>query len=459
MAAVAFQTGMETQLDAIPANTSNSQAASLCIVFGNNSLGTGPADISLSGSSSLAGSVTGQSASLAGSLAPASANGAVVNGYPCFPAFDDATLGNMFLITPDITQSGGGSVVMHRILGNDLPPATTPPVSSPSPVSSSSPVPLPIDIGQAPSTPILGPMAPPESTTAPTIAGSEPPTTVAPISVVSKPDVEGNRGRSQLFDVASSQGSQTDESVASSPLQSPAPPSESVASPIDDSGPSTPVAPLSVAIKSNVEGNHGRSQLFDAAGSQRPQTDESVASLPGAAAETSSTDRDHRALPTASGVDALIRETAREDASSSRAQSNGQTESIFSVGGENGNTVTGLAIAEVSTASVFVDASSTSTQQAARPKSGDAAGKPEGGMVSDPVATASDLAAAGSPAAANVRSKEKVGRPVTAGYSWRTDIVGLAVVAFVGQHLGQRCRQVSPGQPRPINMRRKRPVE
>ena len=118
-------------------------------------------------------------------------------------------------------------------------------------------------------------MTPPESTTTPVIASGEPPTTVLPSSAVLKPDVEGNRGKSQLFDVADLQG---------------------------------------------------------------PQAIASAVSSPDTVAEVSTTNRDYRAIPMASGVDALICKTGDAD------QSGSQSDWKVASRRENGSAVTDLAL-------------------------------------------------------------------------------------------------------------------
>jgi hypothetical protein len=173
-------------------------------------------------------------------------------------------------------------------------------------------------------------------------------------------------------------------------------------------------------------------------------------------------------MPTASGVDALIRQTGGADKTS------GNGDWKIASGGENGSAVANLApagdsakasdtpsldrpvaVAAAAPAWLSTDASS-SMVQAAKPASGNTAGKQAAGVTSAPF-SASDLVASGSSSA--VKSKDEAGMVSTAGNNWRTDIVGLAVLAFVGQHFGQRWRQLTLDQPRPITMRRKKPVE
>jgi hypothetical protein len=322
-----------------------------------------------------------------------------------------------FVVTPDMIPSGGGSDAFQPIHVGDLPPPATPPAPLP-PAPVPTPVPSPIDIGQVPPTTIPGLVPPPESTTAPIVAGSGSTTSGTPISMALKPDVEGNRGKSQLIDVASCQG---------------------------------------------------------------PQTDCVAASSPGSAAEVSFTDADCHAMPTASGVDALLRETAREH------DSGRQAESMIAVAGEDGQALADgavagdsagasdwpaviafsqsergtsdspslcqpVAMAAVAPDSVSASESFTSTHQGARLEPGDAAGARKAGSVSD-------LAAADATAVADVKSEEKAGKLLAAEHYCRADIVGLAVVAFAGQRLAQRWTRLSPGQIRPIAMRQQKPAE
>ncbi len=268
-----------------------------------------------------------------------------------------------FGVMPDIVQSGGGSVVFQPIHLVDLPPAPAPPA------------PAPIDIGQVPPRVIQGNIAPPESTPAPVFAGSVPPAAIAPTGVAAKPDVEGNRGKSQVMDVASSQGPQSDAGETSSPIQSPS-----------------------------------------------------------AVAAVSFTNGDYHAMPTASGVDGLMRETAAED----------------------GKTLA-MAVASDSLAVRSESARGTSNAPSSDQPVAVAAVVPD--SVSAPLAPASDLAAAGSSAAANLRSEENAGKLLAAGKYWRADIVGLAVLAFAGQHLVERWRYPAPDQPRPIAIRGKEPCQ
>ena len=220
-----------------------------------------------------------------------------------------------------------------------------------------------------------------------------------------------------------------------------------------------------------MEGNRGKSQLFDVASVQGPQADAIAISSPGAVAEVSFTNRNCGAMPTAIGVNAMIRQTGGADKSS------GNGDLKIASGGENDSAVADLAatgdsakasdassldrpvaVAAVAPGRLAADASS-SMGQAAKPASGNTAGKQAAGATSAPFSAASDLVALGLSFAVKVKSQEKAGMVSTAGNYWRTDIVGLAVLAFVGQHFGQRWRQPTLDQPRPITMRRKKPVE
>ncbi len=304
LAAIAFQTGMEAQLGAVQGNAAASLVAPLVI-------------------------------SPLGSIAPNQtwAQPAIIG--PDIVAFPQGVASFAFEVMPDIIPSGGGSVVMRPILGVDLPSAPT------LPARFLNPIPSPIDIGQVPPTMIQGPMASPESTAAPIVAGSEP-STVAPIGTASKPDVEGNRGKSQLIDVASSQGQQTVASVPSSPVLSPS-----------------------------------------------------------AVAEVSFTNGNDRGMPTASGVDALLLQTARGNESGGQAESDGQAASMTAFGGEDEGTVAAGVIAD--------DSAKASDPRSPDQLAAVAMAVPD--SVSARLATASDGAVAGSSIVTEVKPEEKAGKP------------------------------------------------
>jgi hypothetical protein len=374
LAVIGFQAGMEAELDVIQGNAASSVAPLLILPSGSVLPSGLPVQAALPW-----------------------------NNGPANVAFSSTT--PSFVVTPDQIQSAGGSLVFLPIGPGDLPPPQTPPAPLPNPVQP------PLDIGSIfknPPAPIQGPMASPASATVPIVVSSGPSATVAPPSVALKPDVEGNRGKSQLFDVASSQGPQTVESLVSSP--------------------------------------------------------NAVAAV--------SANRDDNATPPASGVDGLTRETAR-------GESSRQANSGVASDPEEGRSVADGAIAgataqasdrpaanspylhrPVAMAAVALDSVSASepsvlTRQGARIRAGDAAGNQGAAAVCVPSAAASNPALANSLAVASAKSEEKAGKPLVAETSWHADIVGLAVLAFAGQYAAQRWRFPAPGQPRPIVIRRR----
>jgi hypothetical protein len=198
-----------------------------------------------------------------------------------------------------------------------------------------------------------------------------------------------------------------------------------------------------MVAKPDVEGNCGKSQLIDVASTQGPNTDASLASSPVTAAEASFARGSDQAMPTASGANGLTGETARGDESSSQAPSNSRAASVIAFGGEGGKPVTaGAIVAAFSDASDSPSLRQPAVVAAVAPVS-----------VSDPLTTAANVAAAGPLAVAGVKSEKNAGKPLAAERYYRADIAGLAVLAFVGQYLGQRWPRPAPVQPRPITIR------
>src|SRR5208283_522050 len=104
-------------------------------------------------------------------------------------------------------------------------------------------------------------------------------------------------------------------------------------------------------------------------------------------------------------------------------------------------------------------ASSLPAQQASRHASGITAEKRAAIAVSASPAAAPDLTPAGLAVVAGAKPEENAGKPFTAAAYRRFDIVGLAVLAFAGQHLGQRWSRYVFIEPRPIVIGRKKPIE
>jgi hypothetical protein len=336
---------MEAQLEAFQANAAGSFVAPMIITP----------------SGSIAGN--GTKAQLAGQTTIGPGIGVLPQGPSAF-AFD---------ATSDVIQSSGGSQVFLPIHVVDLP---SPPVL-PAPLPN--PFPSPIDIGQVPPTVILGPLAPPESTASPIVAG-EPSKSVSPLGVPSKLGVEGNRGKSQLMDVASS---------------------------------------------------------------QVPQNAVGLPSAPSMVEEASSTGRDGRAMPATSGADALARETAGDD------ESSGGAESMVAFRPADAKTATDYPVEDAS-------AAASDSRSLDRPVVVAVAANTVAVPATAPV---SDLAVAASPAVLKVKAEANAGMPIAAADYCRADMVGMAILAFAGQHLVERWRYPAPGQPRPIVMRRKKQVE
>ena len=215
-----------------------------------------------------------------------------------------------------------------------------------------------------------------------------------------------------------------------------------------------------MAWKPDVDGNCGKSQLIDVASSQGPQSDASGTWSPGTVVTVSFTKDDCQAMPTAGGVDVLIRETVRGEESSSLARSNGQAAPVIAFGGEEGKTVAAGASTDGSDSpAVLTPALSQIARGASHPPSLEQPAAVAPDSDSAPLATAADVAAAVPSAVAGVKSEENRGKPLAVGNSWRTDLVGLAVLALAGQNLGQRWRIPALSLFRPSTVRRRKPVE
>jgi hypothetical protein len=410
LAAVVFQTGMEAQLMSIQGEAASAGSDLIIVSACSVTAADAAAAVAPSGATSSVSSAAKPPRGTVWTDAAANAQTAVQPGGINL-AGGTTTPAAPPVVTPNIVQSPGGSETLQPIVGSDLPPAPVPPALA---VPLPNPTPAPVDIGQIfknPPPAIQDPIAPPESIAAPAVVGNGPSTAAAPSGVAAKPDVEGNCGKSQLIDVASS---------------------------------------------------------------QVPQADAGVASLPGAMAEVSFNDRDDRAMPT-TNVDGLIRETARGDQSGGQADSSnaftadkGSTaadRSIVDAPADASDTPgTPSPAFTPDRASVAPDlasanGSSTLQDQAARLEPHDAAGDREVGGVSAPLTTVSDLAAAGSLAVADRKPEETAGKPLAVENYYRADIAGFAVLAVAGEYLARRWPRPAPVQPRPIALRRQKPPE
>ncbi len=269
-----------------------------------------------------------------------------------------------------ITQSGGGSIVFQPILFSHLPCMPQPSVATPSVATS----------------PVATPSAP-----IPSLHSASPPIDIAQVLLNPPAAFEG-----------------------------PIPGGESIPLPVvAGSGPSTPGAPLSGAAKPDVEGNRGKSQLIDVASSQTPPSDESPASSPDMLAQVSFTNGDFAAT----------------DSDLAAAGLPAAANTPLVAGGEP---------------STMVAQISRGTSQ-----NGKVLGS-QGQLAGDTGEERTAGAAATSLAVTDGKAEEKASKPLAAEKYDRAEIVGLAVLAFTGQHLAKRLPRCSPGQPRPITIRRKK---
>jgi hypothetical protein len=369
LAAIAFQTGMDSQLCATP-NNAISSAASLMILPAGGAV--------LNGTS--------------GQSAPTYTNGATIPFYP----WTDSD----FVATPGIQFRTGGDGIARIPIGDPPPVTTQPPYTLlPNPIRS------PIDIGPVLDNPPVvaqAPVLPPESVATPIAVGSGPTTTAAPLGLASKPNVEGNRGKSQLFDVAFSQPQPTDRDVPTA----------------------TGVDGLMRESISKYESisKASLSVTFDGADGG------TIADRTIAAASREASD------PPA----ALTPDLSRKETGASGLPSLHQR----------------AAVAAITSDSVSAGKSSRSMHREAGLGPADAAAQDE--AVAVPFAAASNLAQAGSLAVANSKSDEKAGKLLVAERYWHADIVGLAVLAFAGQHVVRRSWYPSPDRPRPIPILRQK---
>ena len=345
LAAVVFQTGMEAQLAGNTCAVASGAASSRLIVLTAGNWGALSASNTSFAGSHFLGQGNGVQYLFTRDGGGCAATGNMSSGHSVGPIGPAVPAGPKAIVPADIPQSDGGSKVMQPIHVVDLPPESLPSVSSPNPVHP------PIDIGvvfNGPPAVVRNSMPPGESTPPPKVAGSGRSTPVVPPAMAAKPDVEGNRGKSQLFDVAGARGSQ--------PAASPAP---------------------------------------------------------------------------------------------------GQTESNIVLGLVIGRTVaagTPVATADVEgpDANIALD-SETERTAAEGAIAGDSAAVWAWPPSDRPVAAS---AAADSSAVVDVKSEEKPGKLLAAGKYYRADIAGLVVLALAGQPLGERPPRPAPCQPRPITLRR-----